>query len=259
MGSRAAGRIGGIRGACSCGVMAKHCLAFRHVPFEDVGIFGSVLADAGYELDYFDAGTDRFDPGAAMATDLLVILGGPVAVYETDKYPILIEEIEAIRRRLVAGRPTLGICLGLQLITSALDGNVGPGPAKEIGWASITLTEEGRASVLAPLEGHPVLHWHGDLAVLPAGAKRLAETDVCHNQAFAIGATVLALQFHVELDPRRIEQWLIGHSIELAEAGVDLAVVRSDTARHGDATAAIGARILRRWLENLPDGDRTGV
>ena len=257
MGPRAAGRIGRIRGARGRGVMAKHCLAFRQVSFEDVGMFGPVLAEAGYELGYVDAGIDRFDPEAAMAADLLVVLGGPVAVYQTEQYPILIEEMEAIRQRLATGRPTLGICLGLQLITSALGGNVGPGPAKEIGWRRILLTEGGRASVLAPLDGQP--HWHGDLAVLPAGVRRLAETDVCHNQAFAIGATVLALQFHIELDPSRIEQWLIGHSNELAEAGVDPAMVRADTARHGDATAAIGAKILRRWLEELPDGDRTGA
>jgi GMP synthase (glutamine-hydrolysing) len=231
--------------------MARRCLVYRHVAFEDLGTFGPELEEAGYEIGYREMGVDPADPIEAVEADLLVVLGGPIGIYETDAYPFLTEEIAAIGARLDAEGPTLGICLGLQLIAAARGAFVGPGLAKEIGWAPIRLTAEGRASPLAPLDARPVLHWHGDIATLPAGATRLAETETCRNQAFMIGDKVLALQFHVEADPERIEQWLIGHAVELAKAGIDPNTVREDAARHGAATGRAGAAALKSWLARI--------
>lgn len=237
--------------------MGKLCLAIRHVAFEDIGMFGAVLAGEGYELRYLDAGVDRIDPDAVLAADLLVVLGGPIGVYEERQYPFLNDEIDAIRQRVSGDLPTLGVCLGLQLISAALGSNVGPGPAHEIGWAPVSLTPDGKASPLAPLEGIPVLHWHRDLSALPEGATRLAETEICLNQAYSIGTTLLALQFHIEADPRRIEQWLIGHSVELENADVDPSVIRRHAARFGEATGVAGADVLRAWLAALPEKEKS--
>jgi GMP synthase (glutamine-hydrolysing) len=231
--------------------MARRCLVYRHVAFEDLGTFGRELRDAGYEIGYREMGVDPADRMEASKADLLVVLGGPIGVYETGTYPFLSDEIAAIAARLDAGRPTLGICLGLQLIAAARGASVGPGLAKEIGWAPVRLTAEGRASALAPLDGKAVLHWHGDIATLPAGATRLAETEICRNQAFTLGENVLALQFHIEADPGRIEQWLIGHAVELAKAGVDPDRIREDTRRHGAATVAAGTSALKSWLHRI--------
>ncbi len=231
--------------------MAKTALALRHVSFEDLGILVPVLEAAGYEHSYFDIGTDEFDVVAPQAADLLIVLGGPISVYDSEQYPFLNEELAAIRQRVRAGKPTLGICLGHQMIAAALGASVGPGPGKEIGWAPVQITEEGKNSVLAPLDGMPVLHWHGDVAALPEGAVRLAETDLCRNQAFAIGRHVLALQFHVELDPARIEQWLIGHAAELAGAEIEPKQLRHDTHHHGLQTAMSGVLAFRRWIDQL--------
>ena len=86
----------------------------------------------------------------------------------------------------------------------------------------------------------------------PAGAERLAATSLCPVQAFRLGKTALALQFHVEADPRRIEAWLIGHTAELGKAGIDPRAIRADAQRLGAATAAAGRAILSEWLEALP-------
>lgn len=228
----------------------KTCLVIRHVAFEDLGIFEPALRDAGFAVDYRQAGVDAVTPEAMSAADLVVVLGGPIGVYETDKYPWLNDEIALIRGRLDAKKPLLGVCLGAQLMAAALGARVYPGPAKEIGWGAITLTPEGRDSALAPF-GSPeagVLHWHGDTFDLPAGAVRLASTAITPNQAFAIGDHALALQFHIEADPARIECWLIGHTGELDRLGIAPETLREQTRRAGAAATSAGLDTLRRWL-----------
>src|ERR1700731_1376710 len=125
----------------------KSCLAVRHVAFEDLGLLGPLLAERGYDIRYHDAGIDRFDVDTLVAPDLVIVLGGPIGVYETETYPFIAGEVAAITRRLEADKPILGICLGAQLMAAALGARVAPGPVKEIGWASLTLTDAGRKSV----------------------------------------------------------------------------------------------------------------
>jgi GMP synthase (glutamine-hydrolysing) len=229
----------------------NNCVAIRHVAFEDVGLLSGLLAERGMSLRYLEAGVERIDAAALIAADLVVILGGPIGVYEGDLYPFLREELAAIRARLDARRPTLGICLGAQLIAKALGAEVAPGAAKEIGWGPITLSDTGKRSVLAPFVHVPVLHWHGDNAGLPAGAVNLASTPACPNQAFAVGDNILALQFHIEADPARIEQWLVGHTVELGKAGVDPRTIRRQAAELGPATAKAGRNVLGAWLTQV--------
>jgi GMP synthase (glutamine-hydrolysing) len=225
------------------------CIAIRHLAFEDVGLMSGLLGERGIGVSYLDAGIDRFDPAQIAAADLVIVLGGPIGVYEEDQYPFLHDELAALRARLDTGRPTLGICLGAQLIAKALGAKVGPGRQKEIGWGPIALSEAGSASVLAPFDGVPVLHWHGDNAALPSGATGLASTPACPVQAFAIGRTVLALQFHIEADPARIEQWLVGHTVELGKAGIDPRILRRQAAEMGPLTASTGRKVLGNWLD----------
>ena len=156
--------------------MPKVCLAVRHVAFEDLGLLGPLVAARGYDVRYHDAGIDGFDSKTLIAPDLVIVLGGPIGVYEVDAYPFITGEIAAIAARLAANKPMLGICLGAQMMAAALGARVAPGPVKEIGWAPLTLTEAGKTSVLAPLGTSPVLHWHGDNCELPAGCERLAST-----------------------------------------------------------------------------------
>lgn len=227
------------------------CIAIRPVAFEDLGTFEPVLRKHGFDVEYRQPGADSLDPEEWLHADLLVLLGGPVGVYEQDRYPWLQTLIDGTQRRLARNMPTLGICLGAQLIAAALGGEVRPGRTREIGWGGLNLTASGRASALRHLDGMPVLHWHGDVFELPDGAERLAWTDVTPNQACMRGPNVLALQFHAEADARRIESWLIGHAVELTHAGLSPATLRHDSARLGVQAALAGQRMLREWLQNL--------
>lgn len=176
-----------------------------------------------------------------------MVLGGPIGAYEDDKYPFLRAEIALLEQRLYNKQPTLGICLGAQLMARALGARVYPGPAKEIGWAPVTLTKAGRAGALAHLDGVPMLHWHGDTFDLPAGSERLASMEVCSNQAFSLGPNVLAFQFHPEAEGHSFERWLIGHASELAHAKISPQALRADSKRLAAAAGEHGQRCLRKW------------
>lgn len=229
----------------------KTALVLRHLAFEDLGIWGATLADAGYRVEYCDV--PRADLGAidAAADDLMVVLGAPVGAFDDEYFPYIGAEAALIERRLATGRPLLGVCLGAQLIARALGARVAPMAAKEIGFSALMLTDEGEDSPLQHLGDWPVLHWHGDQFELPAGATLLASTDHCPHQAFAIGANVLGLQCHLEADANEIEDWLVGHSAELIAAGFDPRDIRADAARLGPRLAERSNRVLWAWLEGL--------
>src|ERR1700674_4054522 len=163
----------------------KLAAAIRHVHFEDLGAFEATLSEHGYETRYYDAGVADLHSPHLHSCDLLIVLGAPFGAYEEDKYPILTDEIALIERRLAAELPALGICLGAQLFARALGSRVYPGPAKEVGWSPIALTEAGKQGPTRHLGAGPVLHWHGDTFDLPAGTELLASTAICRNQAFA--------------------------------------------------------------------------
>lgn len=229
----------------------RKAVAIRHVPFETLGTFEPELERAGYALTYADVANGDLGQFDALAPDLLVVLGGPIGVYETDTYPFLNAELALIETRLRAGLPTLGICLGAQLIAAALDARVAPTGTKEIGFAPLTLTAAGADGPLRHLADVPVLHWHGDGFELPIGATLLATTSVS-NQAFAIGPNVLGLQFHPEADTtHELEAWLIGHACELAGAGIDPRTIRADARQHGAALARAGRAMFAEWLTRL--------
>jgi GMP synthase (glutamine-hydrolysing) len=234
--------------------MTRACLAIRHVHFEHLGLFADVLGARGYAVRYLEAGSDDLaglDPGQP---DLLAVLGGPIGAYEEDRYPFLADEIRLLERRLAADRPTLGICLGAQLMARALGARVYPGPGKEIGWGRLDLTEAGGRSPLRHMAGErtAVLHWHGDTFDLPPGSVRLASSPAYPNQAFARGRSALGLQFHAEVRAEEIERWLIGHACELAgAAGLSLAALRTDTRRLGPGLARQGRAFLEEWLDQI--------
>ena len=230
----------------------KRALALCHVAFEDLDGFAAPLARRGFEISYCDAPTDDLADPALLDAELLVVLGGPIGVYEAQDYPFLAAETALIAQRLERGRPVLGLCLGAQLMAAALGARVYPAGFKEIGWAPVALSAADERSPLGPLTGCAVLHWHGDTFDLPAGATHLASTARTPNQAFAWQRHGLALQFHVETTARGLERWYVGHTMEIAATdGVTVARLRADAARHAAATVSAGTRLLDAWLTPL--------
>ena len=136
--------------------------------------------------------------------DVLLVMGGPMGVYEEEKYPWLAEEKRLIKKAIEAGKVVLGICLGAQLIASALGAKVYPGKQREIGWWPLQLTEQGE-HILGIPAGQVVFHWHGDTFDLPVGATLLASSAKTPHQGFMVGDKVLALQFHMEVNEESLK------------------------------------------------------
>lgn len=182
-------------------------LAFRHVPFEGLGLIEPALESRGVAFDY----CDLYQPGATMpaasAYNGLIFMGGPMSV--NDDLPYIARELRLIERAAAAGTPMLGICLGSQLIAKALGARVYRNAAKEIGWFDVSLTEAGRRDpLLSALEPAECLfHWHGETFDLPSGAGLLAYSERTPHQAFRVGEAIYGLQFHLEITPAMIVDW----------------------------------------------------
>lgn len=227
-------------------------LVIRHTPYEGIAGFRLPVEQAGYVIDRVDVTDPAFPTLDLVSPDLVVMMGGPMGVYETDAHPWIPHEIERLSERLAADRPTLGVCLGAQMIAAALGARVYPGPVKEVGFAPVTLNAAGLASPVRHIADVPVLHWHGDTFELPDGVELLASSAAYRHQAFRRGVNLLALQCHPEmgLDPR-FEAWLSGADDYLAEAGTDAARMRADHDRLGAATTAAGRAMVTEWLRGL--------
>lgn len=234
---------------------ALRALVLSHVPFEDLGSLEPVLVQRGFAIQSVDAATAQFPLAQTDEADLVVVLGGPIGVYDADAYPFLAGEIECIRQRLKDDRPMLGICLGAQLMAAALGARVYPGPrGAEIGWAPITFSGSGDPPQwLAPLvaDGLTVFHWHGDTFDLPAGAESLARSERYEQQAFTVGQHSLALQFHPEVTAHGLERWYVGHAAELSTRKMSVQELRAAGMRHAPALKLAAKLFWNSWLDYI--------
>ncbi len=232
----------------------RKAIAISHVDFEDLGSLAPALERADYAVEVIHACSSdlhTIDP----KSDLLVVLGGPIGVYQQAAYPFLKSELDLIQSRLMRQRPTLGICLGAQLIAAAAGASVHPGTqGKELGWAPI---HAGRDAAdypeFAPLFAHDlrVLHWHGDTFDLPPGSSHLAGTSTYPNQAFAIGRHTLGLQFHLEVTAPALERWYVGHAGELSSIQMDIPKLRRQSETFAPALEQAAHLFWDQWLAQL--------
>ncbi|WP_151715767.1 glutamine amidotransferase [Acinetobacter sp. TUM15071] len=227
----------------------KTVYAIQHLAFEDLGSLEDIFYQLGFRVRYFEAGVDDLSP-ALSYEGLTVILGGPIGVYETEDYPFLVDEIAGLKQRLKANRPTIGICLGAQLIALALGAKVYAGHQKEIGWSKLDI-KVLETNPLAALENVEVLHWHGDTFDLPENSTLLASSAIYPNQAFSVGNNILALQFHLEIAEENFEKWLIGHTCEIRHAGLSIPQLRQDNQAYAAQLEQQCRLVIQTFLDNL--------
>lgn len=187
--------------------MRAHFL--QHVSFEGLGSIAPWLEASGYEI----TNTSFFESAQLpdlKRIDLLVVMGGPMSVNDESEFPWLLSEKQFIREAIHSGKPVLGICLGAQLIASAMGARVYRNPVKEIGWFPIQGMLPKDSSLFAFPASEKVFHWHGETFDLPPGAVRLAKSDGCENQAFQLGRSAIGLQFHLETTPESARE-MVAH------------------------------------------------
>ena len=185
-------------------------LAIRHVAHEGLGLLEKIFQEHVVSFQYLNAYEIPFPSVDLSRVSALVVLGGPMGVYEADRHPFLLKEIELLKEALQRKTPTLGICLGSQLLARSGGAKVYRGPRKEIGWFPIEVNQKGARDPLlkycAPES--MVFHWHGDTFDLPAGAVHLASSERYSHQAFRIGDRAWGFQFHLEMTEPMIRDWM---------------------------------------------------
>ena len=221
--------------------------AIQHLAFEDLGHWEDIFYQLGFRVRYFEAGVEDLTQALTYA-GLTILLGGPIAVYDTPDYPFLQPEIDLLSERLSQNLPTLGICLGAQLIAHALGAKVYAGQQAEIGWSTLDIADTEH-NLLSSLQNIPVLHWHGDTFDLPENATLLASSHVYTNQAFQVGQNILALQFHIEVAADSLEKWLIGHTCELRKAHINIPQLRQDNLKFAEQLELSAEQVIRQYIE----------
>jgi GMP synthase (glutamine-hydrolysing) len=226
-------------------------LAFRHVPFEPIGMIADALDQRGIEWRYVDAWEAPDDALSIETAQALIVMGGPMSV--SDSLPWLRREESYLRRAISSGVPVLGICLGAQLLAKCLGAQVSPMGRKEIGWHAIRWTANGQTDPL--FEGLPAeetfFHWHGENFSIPPGADRLAETDLCANQGFRAGSNLYGLQFHPEVTPEMIACWCREDACSGDLREVDVPI---DVQAHAERLRVVAGVIFGRWCDLVASG-----
>jgi len=195
----------------------KRVIVLQHVEHEGLGILEGLLKGRGLVAEYVRLYLGEEVPEGVDDYSALIVLGGPMGLYEESRYPFLRDEVRLIRQAMKESLPTLGICLGAQLIAKAAGAVISSGKKKEIGWYPLRLTDEGRND---PLMGSlpdelPVFQWHGDTFDIPDGAARLASSELFSNQAIRVGEFAYALQFHLEVTEGMVKEWIAVNRSEL--------------------------------------------
>jgi GMP synthase (glutamine-hydrolysing) len=231
--------------------VTRTAVVLQHDPSIHLGNLGPLLVEHGYTVHVVDVTTEDVDAIDPAGADLVVVLGGDIAAYQTDEYPFLEAEKRFLRARLGLEGPTLGVCLGAQLMANALGGRVYRGASTQIGYRTVEATPAGADSPIRHFEGVPVVQWHGDTFDLPPLATRLASSSAYANEAFAIGRHALGVQFHPEATAAMHERWVEDGANELDEHAVDTDALRRDRERHSARLQQASHAAFSEWLGAL--------
>lgn len=207
---------------------------FQHVAFEGLGYIETWATQNGHILSSTKFFEEEFTLPNLNDFDWLIIMGGPMGVYDEEKYVWLKSEKEFISKSIEADKTVIGICLGSQLIASALGAKVYPNKEKEIGWFPLTKTNEGKANKFINdlPDRFTTFHWHGDTFDLPSGATHLLKTDICPNQAFLYKNNIIGLQFHLEVTEQTIALMLENGASELTNSNFIQSIEEIQNGKH---------------------------
>jgi GMP synthase (glutamine-hydrolysing) len=247
----------------------RKLLVFQHVAHEILGTLNPLLKRAGFRIRYVNFGRHADAQPSLDGYHGLVVLGGPMSVYQDHRFSHLITEMKLIEDAMQRNLPVLGICLGAQLIAKTLGAAVYPCKQKEIGWYDLhTAPEAAQRSILNSL-GHTekVFQWHGDTFEIPAGAVHLAASHLCVNQAFRYSEKVYGLQFHLEVDEAMILRWLKvpenRQEIANLHGGIDPDHIHAETPQHIGRLHEVSTQTFSHFinlfgLEKFNDRDSSG-
>ncbi|HTV56379.1 MAG TPA: gamma-glutamyl-gamma-aminobutyrate hydrolase family protein [Terriglobia bacterium] len=234
-------------------------LVIQHAGVEKPGLIADELASAGCNVQLVLAFDGQPVPQRPDDSDGLVVMGGPMGLYERDRYPFLQDEIHLIENALEEHKPILGICLGSQLLAAALRTEVKRGRQKEIGWHSVHFTEQARLDPLLTGIGQPVtaLHWHGDIFEIPSGAVRLAYSELTECQAFRYRENAYGFLFHMELTAEILRGMVTTFADELRQEGIDGQEIIQAATEYMPKLQRTGRTVFHRWTALLGDRQMT--
>jgi len=231
----------------------KSVLFLQHGDTDQPGILAEVLRARGCSLEIVRPDLGQPIPASLDRHDGLAIGGGAQAVYEAARFPYLAEEIALIRQTASQGQPTIGLCLGGQLMAAALGGGVRRAPHREIGFFPVHFDE---IAAFDPLfcglpKSFVAAHWHGDAFEVPPGGMHLASSDLTPHQLFRYGHALYGLQFHLEMTPEILDLMVSGSRDELAGMGCDPDAMCSEARQHLPVLRETAATVFTRWAELL--------
>ncbi len=226
-------------------------LVVQHVPSEGLGIIGPLIRKEGLEPVFLRVYKNEKMPRRIDGFAALIVLGGPMGVYEDKTYPFIKDELQLIRSALRERIPVLGVCLGAQLLARAAGADVYKGGKKEIGWYDVNLTAEGLNDglFLGLPEEFRVFQWHGDTFDVPEGAERLASSRLFPNQVIRVGPRAYGIQFHLEVTEEMIRDWLVVNKDELKPLkSIDPKKIAKESTINLQALHACGRAVISRFL-----------
>jgi GMP synthase (glutamine-hydrolysing) len=223
----------------------------QHIHCETPGIILDCLQSAGIEMRFVRTFERNPIPSNLDNQAGLIVMGGPMSVYDHEQFPFLLDEQRLIEQALKDDKPVLGVCLGSQLLAATLGIEVKSGAQKEIGWHPVTLTEYAATDpLLTELPARfTAYHWHGDAYGLPQGAVSLASSELTPCQGFRYGANAYGFLFHMEVTEKIIQNIVKEFNDELEAEHIVAETIIQQTRDHLSNLQAIGAKVFRRWAK----------
>jgi GMP synthase (glutamine-hydrolysing) len=224
-------------------------LVLQHAQSETLGLIEESLRSAAKRFECVRTFAGQSIPDNPGSYSALIVMGGPMSVYETDRYPFLGKEMHLIEGFVKMRLPILGVCLGSQLLAACLGARVQKGQQREIGWHTVELSGEGKRDRLlqdAPSHFTP-FHWHGDIFELPDGATRLASSDITPVQAYRYDDRAYGILFHLEVTEKQIREMLSELADEIRQENISAEKIMEQAKHHLGSLQGTGATVFTRW------------